>query len=221
MAALALLIGLCAAPACRASARAGFPADSSAPRLALLVAFPAPSLSEPEGDAQEARLEIGPDGRDLRLTGDLDEGVADRAATLLAAHPLIERLHLTSDGGLVQEALALGALVAAHGLATYVPETCASACTLVFVRGRGRFIAAGGRLGFHGPYEVGFFDALRQVDAAPERTAYLNAGLAPDFVAQALAVRAQAMWTPDATRLRAAGVVTEVVAPDRFADRAR
>src|SRR3954471_23594712 len=72
VAALALLIGLCAAPACPASARAGFPADSSAPRPALLVAFPAPSLSEPEGDAQEARLEIGPDGRDLRLTGDLD-----------------------------------------------------------------------------------------------------------------------------------------------------
>lgn len=225
---LGLMLGLCASTACRASVGS----DAGA------VSWPERVLSgsavglEPDSDADDAPMEaglsLGPDGRDLRLIGDLTEGIADRVAVLLAAHPAIERLHLTSDGGLVDEALALGALVAAHGLATYVPEVCASACTLVYVRGRGRYLASGGRLGFHGPYVVGFFDTLRAVDSARERTAYLNAGLSSDFVAQALAVHADAMWIPDASRLLAAGVVTEIVAsglpdpaidPDRGARR--
>lgn len=207
---------LCAGTTCGAAAYLAPPTGTSAPQSALLVASRAPALPETDDPLQAPRLEIDPNARDLSLAGDLIEGIADRVADLLAAHPHVERLHLTSEGGLVEEALALGALVAAHALATYVPKTCASACTLVFVRGRGRFLAEGGRLGFHGPYEVGFFEAIRQVDAAPERTAYLNAGLAPDFVAQALVVRAEAMWMPVASRLRAAGVVTEMVARYRF-----
>lgn len=161
-----------------------------------------------------ARLTLGPDGRDLHLAGDLTEGVAARVARLLAAHPQIARLTLTSDGGLVEEGAAIGALVAARGLATYVPDACASACTLIFVRGRRRLIAPGGRLGFHAPYVIGAHGRLRAVDAAAERAAYRAAGLPRDFVARALAVPPAGIWIPDAARLRAAGVVTGIVAPD-------
>ncbi|MER2269148.1 hypothetical protein [Methylobacterium oxalidis] len=210
--AIGILILLGSGPACFAAARPDLPEEASNRVEILSGISPAPrSASVGDEGAVEARLEVGPDRRDLRLTGDLSEGVADRVASLLAAHPEIARIHLTSDGGLVGEALALGAVGAAHGLATYVPDVCASACTLVYVRGRGRYLAAGGRLGFHGPFEVGFFDAARSVEAAPERRAYLNAGLTPDFVARALAVRPEAIWTPEPDVLRAAGVVTAVV----------
>ncbi|MGT2488326.1 hypothetical protein ACU4GA_25120 [Methylobacterium oryzae CBMB20] len=125
-----------------------------------------------EGPDVPARLTVGPGGRDLRLAGDLAAGVAARVAALLAAHPQIIRIHLTSDGGLVEEGAAIGALVAARGLATYVPDACASACTLIFVRGRTRYLATGGRLGFHAPYEIGARGRMRPVDSAPERAAY-------------------------------------------------
>lgn len=178
----------------------------------------ASAASAADGPAVPARLTVGPGGRDLRLAGDLTEGVAARVAALLAAHPQIARLHLTSDGGLVEEGAAIGALVAARGLATYVPDACASACTLIFVRGRTRYLATGGRLGFHAPYEIGAQGRMRPVNSAPERAAYRAAGLPAAFVARALAVPPAGIWIPAAAELRAAGIVTEVVGPDRFPD---
>lgn len=193
--------------------------------LALGTAGPTAAGPLPKGRASAAdapdipaRLTIGPGGRDLRLAGDLTEGVAARVAAILAAQPQIARIHLTSDGGLVEEGAAIGALVAARGLSTYVPDACASACTLIFVRGRTRALATGGRLGFHAPYELGAHGRMRPVDSAPERAAYRAAGLPAAFVARALAVPPAGIWIPEAEELRAAGIVTEIVGPDRFPD---
>ena len=196
--------------------------------LALGAAGPAAAGHTPKGRAAAAtavggpdvpaRLTVGPGGRDLRLAGDLTAGVAARAAAILAAHPRIARIHLTSDGGLVEEGAAIGALVAARGLATYVPDACASACTLIFVRGRTRYLATGARLGFHAPYEIGARGRMRPVDSAPERAAYRAAGLPAAFVTRALAVPPAGIWIPTDGELRAAGIVTEVVGTDRFPD---
>ncbi|MEG9529438.1 MAG: hypothetical protein MIL41_27315, partial [Hyphomicrobiales bacterium] len=78
--------------------------------LALGTAGPTAARPLPKGRASAAdapdipaRLTIGPGGRDLRLAGDLTEGVAARVAGVLAAQPQIARIHLTSDGGLVEE----------------------------------------------------------------------------------------------------------------------
>ncbi len=124
---------------------------------------PAPA---PEDDETPARLTLGPGGRDLHLTGDLTEGIAARVAQVLAVHPRVERLHLTSDGGLVEEASSLAGIVTARRLSTVVRDTCISACTLVFVHGRRRYLMVGGRLGFHAPYEVGPDGRMQAVDPA-------------------------------------------------------
>jgi hypothetical protein len=195
--------------------------------LALaLASSPAAARPMPTGEAaapaegleHPARVALGPGGRDLRLAGDLTAGVAAQVAALLAAHPQVERLHLTSDGGLVDEGAAIGALVAARGLATYVPDVCVSACTLIFVRGRTRLLAAGGRLGFHAPYTIGAHGRMRPVDPAPERAAYRAAGLPAGFVARALAVPPAGIWIPDAAELQAAGIVTGIVGLERLPD---
>ena len=127
--------------------------------LALAAAGPAAAGHPPKGRGAAgvpdvpARLTVGPGGRDLRLAGDLAAGVAARVRAILAAHPRIARIHLTSDGGLVEEGAAIGALVAARGLATYVPDACASACTLIFVRTRLNpllVVAVAGVIGYFG-----------------------------------------------------------------------
>jgi hypothetical protein len=200
---LALALAACPAVLC--------PAPGSA------AAGPGPASRAASGSDEPevpARLTVGSDGRDLHLVGDLTEGVAARVAGLLGAHPGIVRLHLTSDGGLVEEGAAIGALVAARGLETQVSDACASACTLIFIRGRRRILAERGRLGFHAPYAVGVRGRVRPVDPTPERAAYRAAGLPAAFVARALAVAPAAIWIPDAAQLCAAGIVTGIVGSD-------
>lgn len=182
---------------------------------------PQPRISDmgfSETEPAPTRVALGPEGRDVRLSGELTEGVADRLARLLDAHRSVERIHLTSEGGLVDEGAAIGALVARRGLVTYVPDYCVSACTLAFVRGRERLVLEGARLGFHAPYETGPFGIEVAADSAPERAAYLAAGVEPAFVDAALKVRPDDLLIPDAARLVAARVATGVVDPYRFPD---
>ena len=207
------------------------PVEGQAPRMAVAapVALPATAGDQahrvpapaPEDDETPARLTLGPGGRDLHLTGDLTEGIAARVAQVLAAHPRVERLHLTSDGGLVEEASSLAGIVTARRLSTVVRDTCISACTLVFVHGRRRYLLAGGRLGFHAPYEIGPDGRMQAVDPAPERAAYTAAGVPPAFVARAMAVAPADIWIPRTAELRMAGVVTAVVGRGRFPETGR
>jgi len=185
-----------------------------------LVALPRAVSPAPEDDgpATPARIVLGPGGRDVRLMGELDDGASGRLARLLEDNPGVERIHLTSEGGLVDEGSAIGDLIARHGLVTYVPDYCVSACTLAFVRGRERLMVAAGRLGFHAPYEADWFGREVQADAAPERAAYVAAGVAPDFAEAALAIPSSEIWIPDADRLLQAGVLTGVVDSHRFPD---
>jgi hypothetical protein len=165
-----------------------------------------------------ARIALGPHGRDVRLAGEIGEGTAARLGTLLAAHPEVTRIHLTSEGGLVDEALAVGELIAARNLATYVPDYCVSACTLAFVRGSTRSLVAQGRLGFHAPYDAGLFGQILQAEGSVELAAYVAAGVEPAFAAEALAVPSETLWIPEAARLIQARVATEIVETDRFPD---
>lgn len=164
------------------------------------------------------RIVLGPGGRDVRLSGELSEGAAARLERLLEQNTQVERIHLTSEGGFVDEGEAIGEAIAAHGLSTYVPDYCVSACTLAFVRGRERFIVPATRLGFHAPYEAGLFGQVFRTDGAPERAAYVAAGVAPDFADAALRVASQDIWFPEPAELVRARVATDVVDTNRFPD---
>ena len=172
-----------------------------------------PPLAEPRPAVE---LELGPGGRDIRLSGELTDGVAARLARLLKANPGVERIHLTSEGGLVDEGEAIGEAIAARHLVTFVPDYCVSACTLAFVRGRERLILPGSRLGFHAPYETDGFGRDVQTDSAPERAAYIAAGIAAEFVDVALGVSSDDLWIPGADKLLSAGVATALVDERRF-----
>ncbi|GMA74055.1 hypothetical protein GCM10025880_04720 [Methylorubrum aminovorans] len=178
------------------------------------VTHAAPQAPAPE--ERPTRIRLGPKGRDVRLSGELTEGAAERLARLLDTHRGIERIHLTSEGGLVDEGAAIGALIAAHGLVTYVPDYCVSACTLAFVRGRERLVRADARLGFHAPYETDPVGVEIAVDSAPERAAYLAAGVRAEFVDAALEVRPDDLMIPGTDILVEAGVATGIVDADRF-----
>lgn len=163
-------------------------------------------------------LTVGSNGRDLRFYGDFGDGAAERVRAILATHPRIARVHLTSDGGLVDEARAVAGLIAERGLATYVPDTCVSACTLAFVAGRERYVMLGAKLGFHAPFETDDAGREIQVDGAEEARDYVAAGVSTEFVDVALRTPSTEIWYPDAKRLLGAGVVTATVDSAYFPD---
>lgn len=169
-----------------------------------------------EEELKPATIVLHAERAELALEGDLGEGTARRLRVLLRANPSVRVLSLESDGGLVDEAEQLGDIVAARGLATLVRQTCVSACTLAYVRGRERLARDGARLGFHAPWVPAENGAEEQVASDDERQAYEAAGIAPDFVAEALAVPANSIWFPENTRLLAARVVTEVLPAEQL-----
>ncbi len=165
-----------------------------------------------------ATIELGPKGDDIRFSGELQEGTAKRLAALLAANPKVTRIHLTSEGGLADEGQAMGDVIAAHRLTTFVPDYCVSACTLAFVRGSSRLVLEDSRIGFHSPFETGLFGAVYQGDSSEQRAEYLAAGVASDFVDAALRVKPDDIWYPQPARLIAAHVATGVVSRDHLPD---
>ncbi len=178
-----------------------------------VAAFPRNGADAPTEEANPASLQLGPAAAEIRLEGGITEGTARRLRRMLRTHPEVKLVSLTSEGGLVDEAEQIGDIVAAHGLSTYVPDYCVSACTLVFVRGQERLIATGGRIGFHAPWVPDSSGREVQVGSEEETQSYLSAGIAPDFTAQAMQVPSSDVWFPDPPRLLAARVATSYVDP--------
>ena len=202
---------------------AGLPNESLTAETGLFGVYARLSLGlaerfETDEPVVETRIVLGPGGRDIRLAGELTDGAAKRLARLLEANPQVERIHLTSEGGLVDEGEALGKLIGKRGLATYVPDYCVSACTLAFVRGRERLMTKASRIGFHSPFEVGLFGQNFRSDGKDERAAYLAAGLTADFVEAVFKVAPDDLWSPEPERLLAAHVITQVVDTRHFPD---
>lgn len=164
--------------------------------------------------APETAIAMRPDGREIEFSGPFDEGVAERFSAFLEAHPEATGIRLTSEGGYVDEAERVGDLIAGRRLVTSVSTYCVSACTLAFARGQERLLLKGARLGFHSPYTVDGLGQDVQVDGEAERLAYIAAGVAPDFAAEAVRVASSEIWIPDPDRLISARVVTGLVDPD-------
>lgn len=89
----------------------------------------------------------------VRLTGQIVGGEAGALQRLLQAGTAAGKtptVFLASEGGDVDEAMALGRVIRASGAVT-VHGYCASACVYAFVGGRERFVASDSILSIHRP----------------------------------------------------------------------
>jgi hypothetical protein len=153
-------------------------------------------------------------GREIRISGEIRPGLADVLAEVLEATPGVERLELESPGGNVSEGLALAELVEKYSLNTAVKTYCDSACTLVFVAGRERILAAGGELGFHRCRSLLWFDAWLYDDQHNAELAryFRSKGVSKVFADKVISVPNNDAWYPSLDQLFAAGVVTAATA---------
>ncbi|HTO28093.1 MAG TPA: ATP-dependent Clp protease proteolytic subunit [Devosia sp.] len=107
-------------------------------------------------DVLEQPLEIAlGTGGELRLTGSIDPGSANRfAAEIEARGEYVETVVLDSPGGSVVDALAIGSLIHEKGLATKVAagSLCASSCPIIFASGAERVASPQAAIGVHQIY---------------------------------------------------------------------
>jgi hypothetical protein len=150
-------------------------------------------------------------GSEAEITGGFKYGLARDAERLFATAPKLGVLHLNSGGGRLGEAVELGKLIRARGLATYASASCSSACTIAYLASRERYLKAGAKLGFHRASFAG------KETAEEMRRLLAGAGVERDFVERAVAQPQSSIWYPTENELAAANVILAVVDPYRFA----
>ena len=139
---------------------------------------------------------------EIRVSGRIGRTLHMRLTQYLRENPEVQVIHLDSPGGRMDVAEDMAADLREWQLTTYTSETCASACTLLFLAGRQRILGPEGQIGFHRP--TGGPRYLKQVAAT-----YAGYGLPAAFVEKALDTPNSEMWYPNVEELIEARVVTQ------------
>lgn len=156
-------------------------------------------------------LALREDGAAFVLEGRIDFGLTAAFRALVAAHPEVRRLDLSSQGGYVAEARGVVTVLRANGIGTHVEGHCASACALIFAGGGARSLGPEGRLGLHGyalarDQNFGLIDPVREM--ARDLDIFRAQGVTESFVTALATLPQHPMWYPSHDELRAAGVIT-------------
>ncbi|MDH5526783.1 MAG: hypothetical protein OEY97_05685 [Nitrospirota bacterium] len=184
-----------------------------APRFAIITGRSLHTALFPErGDWHVAREQPGV----ISVRGRFGYGLADAVRDALVKWPDTAILQLDSPGGLMWEAETLYRTLSRSHLMTYVEGRCDSACTYVFVAGRGRYVHEGAHMGFHG---------LGEAYAADPRTRrhherlYDARGVDARFIRNALDTPPDHLLTLNARQLVRVGVAQKVVSEEELQPR--
>lgn len=88
----------------------------------------------------------------LTLEGDIVEGDWWQFTKAMRANPSISGVLLSSDGGSLDDGLAIAKHIYSHGLDTMVTSACHSVCAIMFLAGKARYMAADASLSVHSAY---------------------------------------------------------------------
>ena len=153
-------------------------------------------------------------GQTLEFSGGITFGVTQELERFLNAMAGVRTVRLNSNGGRILEAQRMSDLISSRNLATFVARDCLSACTIVFLGGRERFMLPTARLGFHQPAFRGMTASNRHAAIATERQRLQQRfGLSAAFAARANSAPPGGMWYPDKDELMRERVVTRLVSP--------
>lgn len=150
-------------------------------------------------------------GQELDFTGGITFGAAKAFEGFADALTGLRTVRLTSNGGRISEAARIAELIKKRGLNTYAPTYCVSACTIVFLSGRERFVGSSSQLGFHQPDFPGLSpDERRQMIAAEERR-LTSLGVSVGFAQKANSTPPSKMWFPTLSELLSERIATRVL----------
>jgi hypothetical protein len=153
-------------------------------------------------------------GQMLEFSGGITFGVAREMEGFLDAMNGVKTVRLDSIGGRILEAQKMSDIIKARGLSTFVARDCLSACTIVFLGGKERYVLATARLGFHQPAFRGMTSPERRGTIAQEVQRLQRFGLSKAFAERANNATPSGMWYPDKDELLREHVVTRVIPPN-------
>ena len=146
-------------------------------------------------------------GRTLHIDGTITHKVTERFEALIAQHPDIDQVSISSFGGRTNAAIAIAAIISERKLNTVVVGECSSGCTFIFLSGKIRKFDINASLGFHSPKILGLSDLQSRFESPEVTEAYEAAGLSDAFISQALATPSASMWYPSDDTLIRQGAV--------------
>jgi hypothetical protein len=158
-------------------------------------------LEDPSWGARSVSFSDG--GGTLSVNGYITRSIAKDVKAGFEGSSHIRLVVLNSDGGRLRPALEVMRLLRRHGVDTYVPEQCVSACALVFLGGRHREMAANARLGFHAPYAGNTVETSGNDELISE---IAMGGISSTFLRRALTE--DEVWYPNRSELVSARVLT-------------
>jgi hypothetical protein len=151
-------------------------------------------------------------GQTLEYSGGITFGAAQELERFLNAMAGVRTVRLNSNGGRILEAQKMSDMITRRNLATFVAKDCLSACTIVFLGGKERFMLPTARLGFHQPAFRGMTASDRRAAIATEQLRLQRRfGLSAAFAARANSASPSGMWYPDKDELIRERVVTRLV----------
>jgi hypothetical protein len=125
--------------------------------------------------------------------------------------PDVKTLHLHSQGGRLLAAKRMANIVEEFNLDTYVKESCASACTVVFLAGKNKLLATEATLSFH----ASSFGSLSASDVSELgtdlRETYEQYGLPQWFISKVFETNSDNLWSPSHSDLLRAKVIDKRV----------
>lgn len=150
-------------------------------------------------------------GQELEFTGGITFGAAKAFEAFADALTGLKTIRLTSNGGRISEADRIAEQIRRRGLNTYVPTYCVSACTILFLSGRERFVGSSSQLGFHQPDFPGMSpEERRQIIAAEERR-LTSLGVSVAFAQKANSTPPSKMWYPTLSELLSERIATKAL----------
>ena len=167
------------------------------------------------------------------ITDEISEGHEEELLRILKKHDEIDTLILNSGGGLVYVANEMADLVIDARLSTHVEFSCESSCVTIFLAGKKRSLALGGRIGFHKSYWEA--DSIKEYYESEKETEgwsnifefaswmyedtqseifsdfeyLIERGVTPRFAIETLRAGSDGMWYPRRSKLFEGGVLTE------------
>ena len=135
-------------------------------------------------------------GRTLHIDGTITHKVTERFEALIAQHPDIDQVSISSFGGRTNAGVAIASIISKRKLNTVAVGECSSACTFIFLSGKVRKFDINASLGFHSPKILGLSDLESRLESPAVTEAYQAAGLSEAFISKALSTPSASMWYP-------------------------
>jgi len=149
----------------------------------------------------------------MQVDGLLDWELFAAFKNTLENNPDIQGVQLNSSGGFVFVARAMALRIQEKKLNTHVETQCYSACTVTFLAGERRTMAADAEIGFH-RYDVPMGNEQGVIKLSDElevdRQYFLERGMSKDFAAQVFNAEHTDIWVPSVEELVEGGVLTDV-----------